>query len=114
MSTSISGKNAALSRAEQIKRINRTTNRLRYKQDLLTDDVEYVMPLRLNVKHDQLDRSVTSPGEEVCWFDEGKSTLAKRVQQIRTGEVFFLGVGSQVSADRKQSMLNFWSMYIWL
>ena len=64
--------------------------------DLLDDEVEYAMPMRLNIKHDQvkhdqvnhdgIDRSVTKPGEEVCWFDEGKSTLIKRVEQIQTGE----------------------------
>lgn len=63
--------------------------------ELLDDEVEYAMPMRLNIKHDQVkpdpakpetDRSVTKPGEEVCWFDEGKDTLAKRVEQIQTGE----------------------------
>lgn len=54
--------------------------------DLLDDDVEYSMPLQLNVKHDEMDRARTRPGEEVCWFDERKDTLAKRVKQIQTGE----------------------------
>jgi 3-phenylpropionate/cinnamic acid dioxygenase small subunit len=53
---------------------------------LLDDEIEYTMPLRLNVKQDEMDRSVTRPGDEVCWFDEGKSTLIKRVEQIQTGE----------------------------
>ncbi len=54
--------------------------------ELLHDDLDYAMPMRLNVKHDEADRSVTKPGEEVCWFDEGKDTLIKRVEQIQTGE----------------------------
>ncbi len=54
--------------------------------DLLTDDIEYSMPLQLNVKHDEMDRSQTRPGDEVCWFDERKDTLAKRVEQIQTGQ----------------------------
>src|SRR5215213_9994215 len=54
--------------------------------DLLADDLEYAMPLRLNVRHGEAaERALTRPGEEVCWFDEGKETLAKRVRQIRTG-----------------------------
>ena len=54
--------------------------------ELLADDLAYAMPLRLNVAHtDHGARSVTRPGEEICWFDEGKSTLAKRVAQIKTG-----------------------------
>lgn len=54
--------------------------------ELLDDDLEYVMPMRLNVKHDEMDRSITRPGDEVCWFDEGKETLTQRVEQIQTGE----------------------------
>jgi 3-phenylpropionate/cinnamic acid dioxygenase small subunit len=54
--------------------------------ELLADDLEYAMPLRLNVRHDEpAERALTRPGEEVCWFDEGKETLVKRVRQIRTG-----------------------------
>ncbi|MEZ5235093.1 MAG: 3-phenylpropionate/cinnamic acid dioxygenase subunit beta [Acidimicrobiales bacterium] len=54
--------------------------------DLLTDDVSYVMPLRLNVALAELPaRGLTRPGAEVCWFDEGKDTLRKRVQQLATG-----------------------------
>ena len=54
--------------------------------DLLTEDVTYVMPLRLNVAMAELgERERTRPGAEVCWFDEGKGTLRKRVQQLATG-----------------------------
>jgi 3-phenylpropionate/cinnamic acid dioxygenase small subunit len=60
----------------------------RYEEwlDLLADDLQYAMPLRLNVHHDdRAAREMTRPGDEVCWFDEGKATLTKRVEQIRTG-----------------------------
>ncbi len=54
--------------------------------DLLAEDLSYVMPLRLNVAHDQLtERAVTRVGTEVLWFDEGKATLVKRVAQLATG-----------------------------
>ena len=53
--------------------------------DLLAEDMTYAMPLRLNVAYeDHEQRATTRPGDEACWFDEGKSTLAKRVAQIRT------------------------------
>ena len=54
--------------------------------DLLSEDLAYTMPLRLNVSlGDIATRAHTRPGEEVCWFDEGKDTLRKRVAQLRTG-----------------------------
>ena len=53
--------------------------------DLLADDLTYVMPLRLVAFDEHDTRSVTRPGEETCWFDEGKATLEKRVNQIKTG-----------------------------
>ncbi len=52
---------------------------------LVDDDVTYAMPLQLNVAHDQRARAATRPGEEVCWIDEGKTTLTMRVEQLRTG-----------------------------
>lgn len=52
---------------------------------LLDDDVAYTMPLRLNVQPQNLDRAVTRSGE-TCWFDEDKTTLRMRVEQIQTGE----------------------------
>ena len=59
----------------------------RYKEwlDLLTDDVQYFMPLRRNVPHDETERELTRAGADVSWFDEGKDTLSRRVQQILTG-----------------------------
>jgi len=59
----------------------------RYQQwlALFTDDARYFMPIRRNVPHDEGAREFTREGADVNWFDEGKDTLAKRVQQIRTG-----------------------------
>jgi 3-phenylpropionate/cinnamic acid dioxygenase small subunit len=52
---------------------------------LFTDDARYFMPMRRNVPHDEPAREFTREGLDVNWFDEGKDTLARRVQQIRTG-----------------------------
>ena len=53
--------------------------------DLFTEDARYFMPIRRNVAHDDAAREFTREGTDVSWFDEGKDTLARRVQQIRTG-----------------------------
>ncbi len=53
--------------------------------ELLTDDIRYFMPMRRNVPHDETAREFTREGADVSWFDEGKDTLARRVQQILTG-----------------------------
>lgn len=53
--------------------------------DLLTDDIRYWMPMRRNVKANELDREFTREGQDVNWFDEGKETLERRVRQILTG-----------------------------
>lgn len=53
--------------------------------ELFTDDVQYWMPMRKNVAHDDPEREFTREGLDVNWFDEGKDTLARRVKQIRTG-----------------------------
>jgi 3-phenylpropionate/cinnamic acid dioxygenase small subunit len=52
---------------------------------LFTDDARYFMPLRRNVPHDEAEREFTREGSDVNWFDEGKDTLGRRVQQILTG-----------------------------
>jgi 3-phenylpropionate/cinnamic acid dioxygenase small subunit len=59
----------------------------RYEEwlDLLTDDVQYWMPMRRNVPHDEPEREYTREGLDVNWFDEGKDTLTRRVKQILTG-----------------------------
>lgn len=59
----------------------------RYEEwlSLLTDDVRYFMPMRRNVKFGELDREFTREGQDISWFDEGKDTLTRRVNQILTG-----------------------------
>ncbi len=53
--------------------------------DLLTDDIEYFMPLVRNVKYGDAEREYTRKHEDLAWFDEGKATLEARVTQIETG-----------------------------
>jgi len=52
---------------------------------LLADEVRYWMPMRRNVKFGELEREFTRAGQDINWFDEGKDTLTRRVQQILTG-----------------------------
>jgi 3-phenylpropionate/cinnamic acid dioxygenase small subunit len=54
--------------------------------DLLHEDVRYWMPIARNVRFDQAEREYTRAHEEANWFDEGKDTLRKRVQQILGGD----------------------------
>jgi len=53
--------------------------------DLFTEDIRYWMPMRRNVPAEEPAREFTREGLDVNWFDEGKDTLTRRVQQIRTG-----------------------------
>jgi 3-phenylpropionate/cinnamic acid dioxygenase small subunit len=53
--------------------------------DLFTEDTRYWMPMRRNVPAEEPAREFTREGVDVNWFDEGKDTLTRRVQQIRTG-----------------------------
>ncbi|HSF31710.1 MAG TPA: 3-phenylpropionate/cinnamic acid dioxygenase subunit beta [Candidatus Tectomicrobia bacterium] len=53
--------------------------------ELLADEVRYWMPMRRNVKFGELEREFTREGLDISWFDEGKDTLTRRVQQILTG-----------------------------
>ena len=59
----------------------------RYEEwlDLLTEDVRYWVPMRRNVKFGELEREFTREGQDINWFDEGKTTLTQRVRQILTG-----------------------------
>jgi len=59
----------------------------RYEEwlELLAPDVRYWMPMRRNVKFGELEREFTREGQDINWFDEGKETLTRRVQQILTG-----------------------------
>jgi 3-phenylpropionate/cinnamic acid dioxygenase small subunit len=52
---------------------------------LLAEDLRYWMPMRRNVKVDDLEREFTREGCDISWFDEGKETLTRRVRQIQTG-----------------------------
>jgi 3-phenylpropionate/cinnamic acid dioxygenase small subunit len=52
---------------------------------LLTDDIRYWMPMRRNVKFGEQERENTRERQDMNWFDEGKTTLQQRVQQIMTG-----------------------------
>ncbi len=53
--------------------------------DLFTDDVQYLMPMRRNVKFGEWERETTKSPEEVSWFDDNKTTLTQRVNQLLTG-----------------------------
>lgn len=54
--------------------------------DLLHEDIKYFMPMRRNVKFGQhAEKENTKLGSDISWFDEGKWTLTKRVEQILTG-----------------------------
>src|SRR5712672_298282 len=52
---------------------------------LVAEDVRYWMPMRRNVKVDDIEREFTRAGQDINWFDEGKETLTRRVRQIQTG-----------------------------
>ena len=55
--------------------------------NLLADDVHYFMPLRRNVAFgEHQDSENTLPSRDICWFDDDKETLVKRVAQILTGK----------------------------
>jgi 3-phenylpropionate/cinnamic acid dioxygenase small subunit len=52
--------------------------------DLLTDDISYWMPIRRNVPSREMEGELTAEGPELSWYTDDKSTLEKRVSQIRT------------------------------
>lgn len=53
--------------------------------ELLHDDLEYRMPMARNVRFDQPELEYAGV-HDASWFDEGKDTLRKRVQQIQGGD----------------------------
>ncbi|MCI0800050.1 MAG: 3-phenylpropionate dioxygenase, partial [Chloroflexi bacterium] len=53
--------------------------------DLLEEDIRYWMPISRNVKFGESEREYTREGLDISWFDEGKDTLTRRVNQILTG-----------------------------
>ena len=53
--------------------------------ELFTEDARYWMPMRRNVSSEEMETENTAELHDMSWFDEGKATLIKRVQQIKTG-----------------------------
>ena len=54
--------------------------------DTLAEDLRYFMPMEFNVKFgDHARGEFTQRHEHMSWFNEGKWTLNKRVEQILTG-----------------------------
>ena len=54
--------------------------------DTLAEDLRYFMPMEFNVKFgDHARGGFTQRREHMSWFNEGKWTLNKRVEQILTG-----------------------------
>jgi 3-phenylpropionate/cinnamic acid dioxygenase small subunit len=52
----------------------------------LADDLEYFMPMESNVRFgEHAKRELTTRDKHMSWFNEGKWTLNKRVEQILTG-----------------------------
>src|SRR5665213_1625332 len=62
------------------------TRQFRGWLDLLAEDIVYFMPLRRNVRFGEHEaKENTRFGQDISWFEEGKWTLTKRVEQIMTG-----------------------------
>lgn len=62
------------------------TRRFNEWLDTLAEDLVYFMPMTFNVKfgtHAECER--THMDEDMSWFNEGKWTLTKRVEQVMTG-----------------------------
>jgi len=60
----------------------------RFKEwlETLADDLRYFMPMEYNVKFgEHASRELTKREQQMSWFNEGKWTLGKRVEQILTG-----------------------------
>ena len=54
--------------------------------DTLAEDLRYFMPMEFNVKFgEHASREFTKREAQMSWFNEGKWTLSKRVEQILTG-----------------------------
>lgn len=54
--------------------------------DLLAEDYQYSVPLRLNVQYDDVATRENTGSGEIAWFDEGKPTVSLRVRQLMTGK----------------------------
>lgn len=54
--------------------------------EILSDDIRYFMPMEHNVKFgEHASREFTRREEHISWFNEGRWSLGKRVEQILTG-----------------------------
>ena len=54
--------------------------------DTLADDLRYFMPMEYNVKFgEHATRELTRREQHMSWFNEGKWSIGKRVEQISTG-----------------------------
>ena len=53
--------------------------------EMLTDDVEYRVPIARNVHSSNVSTEFFTERLDVSWMDEGKETLTHRVEQMRTG-----------------------------
>lgn len=52
----------------------------------LADDLRYFMPMEYNVKFgEHAQRELTRRDQQMSWFNEGKWSIGKRVEQILTG-----------------------------
>jgi 3-phenylpropionate/cinnamic acid dioxygenase small subunit len=66
--------------------------------ETLHDDVVYFMPMLRNTRHgEHAARELTREGTDISWFEEGKWTLSKRIEQIRTGVHFAEEPASRVT-----------------
>jgi len=62
------------------------TRRFKEWLDTLADDLVYFMPMAFNVKFGSpAEAEWTRMEKDMSWFNEGKWTLAKRVEQVLTG-----------------------------
>lgn len=52
---------------------------------LFTDDLQYRMPIVRSLAANDIGKEYLTGPLDISWVDEGKPTLAMRVQQLRTG-----------------------------
>jgi len=59
----------------------------RYEEwlEIFSDDLQYRLPIARNLRAQQIAGEYLTGPLDVSWVDDGKSTLARRVAQIRTG-----------------------------
>jgi 3-phenylpropionate/cinnamic acid dioxygenase small subunit len=54
--------------------------------ELLAEDYQYSVPLRLNVAYDDVAAREDTAEGQLAWFDEGRETVSLRVDQLATGK----------------------------